>query len=190
MEYIKYLIDPKIRTEYYLIAGGIAVILLVLGICFVKKKKVGRKKMVATVLLFTFLFIVFSSTVLSRDLKEYHEYELLPFWSYFYVNKELAYVELYRIDVFWFNILNIVMLMPIGVLLPEILQKNKRETLIWSTVIGFLVSCSIEILQLIFKRGLFEFDDIFHNTLGVFLSCSLYFYIKKKFQEKQKEWKP
>jgi glycopeptide antibiotics resistance protein len=34
-------------------------------------------------------------------------------------------------------------------------------------LIGFLISLTIEILQLVTKRGLFEFDDIFHNTLGV-----------------------
>ena len=29
-----------------------------------------------------------------------------------------------------------------------------------------LFSASIEIIQLVTKCGLFEFDDIFHNTLG------------------------
>ena len=31
------------------------------------------------------------------------------------------------------------------------------------------MSCSIEIIQLVLHRGLFEFDDIIHNTLGVFI---------------------
>ncbi|WP_183772113.1 VanZ family protein [Catenibacillus scindens] len=33
-------------------------------------------------------------------------------------------------------------------------------------IVNFAFSSAIEILQFILKKGLFEFDDIFHNTLG------------------------
>ena len=36
---------------------------------------------------------------------------------------------------------------------------------------GFLVSVVIELSQLIFKRGLFEGDDMIHNALGCMLGC-------------------
>ena len=36
---------------------------------------------------------------------------------------------------------------------------------------GFLVSVVIELSQLIFKRGLFEWDDMIHNALGCMLGC-------------------
>ena len=36
-------------------------------------------------------------------------------------------------------------------------------------LIGICISFSIELLQLILCRGLFEFDDIIHNSLGFFI---------------------
>ena len=38
---------------------------------------------------------------------------------------------------------------------------------------GIAVSSAIEISQLLFCRGLFEFDDIIHNSLGCMLGCLL-----------------
>ena len=34
-----------------------------------------------------------------------------------------------------------------------------------------MVSLGIEILQLVLKRGLFEFDDIMNNSIGCMLGC-------------------
>ena len=39
------------------------------------------------------------------------------------------------------------------------------------TAAGLSVSFCIEFLQLVLKRGLFEWDDMIHNTLGVYLGC-------------------
>ena len=33
-------------------------------------------------------------------------------------------------------------------------------------MVGFIFSSVIELSQLLLKRGLCEFDDVFHNTLG------------------------
>ncbi len=59
---------------------------------------------------------------------------------------------------------NIIMLMPLGFLLPIWFGNidNWKKVI----VIGFAVSVTIEVTQLITARGLFEFDDIIHNTLG------------------------
>ena len=40
-------------------------------------------------------------------------------------------------------------------------------------LVGITVSSAIEISQLWFCRGLFEFDDIIHNSLGCMLGCLL-----------------
>jgi glycopeptide antibiotics resistance protein len=75
------------------------------------------------------------------------------------------------------------MLVPEGVLLPIVLnaeknndkQENARATgrLCEVVLLGFLTSLSIELLQLVLKRGLFEFDDMFHNTFGVILGYGI-----------------
>lgn len=33
-------------------------------------------------------------------------------------------------------------------------------------MIGFVISCIIEVCQLVLCRGLFEWDDMVHNALG------------------------
>lgn len=69
------------------------------------------------------------------------------------------------------NILNCILLMPYGCLLPVALDKriNWKRGL----VIGMGTSFVIELLQLITCRGLFEFDDIIHNGIGCMMGTVL-----------------
>ena len=55
------------------------------------------------------------------------------------------------------NLLNCVLLMPVGILLPVIAGHKVR----WRTalMIGVLTSAVIETSQLVFMRGLFEWDE-------------------------------
>lgn len=59
------------------------------------------------------------------------------------------------------------MLLPLGLCLP--LAYGKSITWKKGLLIGICISFSIELLQLILCRGLFEFDDIIHNSLGFFI---------------------
>ena len=47
-------------------------------------------------------------------------------------------------------------------------------------LIGFLLSASIEIAQLVFRIGLFEFDDMIGNTLGCLIGAMVGKLIRKK----------
>ena len=50
--------------------------------------------------------------------------------------------------------------------------KKKKKIRWWQGVLcGIVVSLGIEILQLVLKRGLFEFDDIMNNSIGCMLGC-------------------
>ena len=67
---------------------------------------------------------------------------------------------------------NLIMLAPLGVLIP-IFFKSLRQ--VWKMLgIGFLVSLSIEILQLILKVRIFDVDDLIFNTLGVLLGFLIF----------------
>lgn len=59
---------------------------------------------------------------------------------------------------------NICMLVPLGILLPIILQFRVS----WKDILllSFVYSASIESTQLLFKLGCFELDDLFNNMLG------------------------
>ena len=59
---------------------------------------------------------------------------------------------------------------PFGFLLSFICTKN---ALLKSFLFGAAFSACIELSQLFFKRGLCEFDDLFHNTLGSVVGCGI-----------------
>ena len=64
-------------------------------------------------------------------------------------------------------IINIIIFIPFG-LITGSLWKWK------GIIVGTVVSVAIELLQLISRRGLFEFDDILHNTLGTLFGVCIY----------------
>ena len=65
------------------------------------------------------------------------------------------------------NLLNILLLLPVGFLLPGIFDRRLKW---WQgLIVGIMVSSAIEVSQLVLCRGLFEFDDINHNSLGCML---------------------
>lgn len=78
-------------------------------------------------------------------------YELVPFWSY--SHPELM-TEI---------ILNYILFMHLGFLLYLCLGQKRGTRVVLS---GFLFSVSIKIIQLVFRIGLFEFDDMIGNTIG------------------------
>jgi glycopeptide antibiotics resistance protein len=83
---------------------------------------------------------------------------------------------------FWEDVLNVILLLPMGVLLPVVFgdslsNHNKMFTRV--ILLSFLTSLTREVLQLIFKCGLFEFDDLFHNTLGAAIGYWLSQRLKK-----------
>lgn len=63
-------------------------------------------------------------------------------------------------------ILNVVMFMPLGFLLP--LLWKEYQSLVRTAIIGFCFSCGIEFCQL-FNRRVSDVDDLFMNTLGAIL---------------------
>ncbi len=75
-------------------------------------------------------------------------------------------------------IANVVMFVPFGFLMSALLpttpsfKGGKKTAVVISTAIIF--SLLIETLQLILMRGLFEWDDVFSNTLGAALGLLLY----------------
>ena len=80
---------------------------------------------------------------------------------------------------FWFKqiMLNILLFVPLGIMLPMISERFKK---LWKVVlIGFLFSCLIEAMQYITGRGLTEIDDVINNTLGAFLGYLIFVRISK-----------
>ena len=127
-----------------------------------KRKRTGRAR---SVFLFLFLFFVLWYTVLKRR-TSYHSAQTELFWSYrlwFSGNEELG----------WEIVSNVAMFIPFGFLFMAVLgqKQGKAWTVFLSAV---LFSLLIESLQLVLMRGLFEWDDVFNNTVGAILGWGLY----------------
>lgn len=87
----------------------------------------------------------------------------------------------------WLNVmLNIVLFVPLGLLLPLLLPKFRKW---YRTVLtGFGISLAIEMVQFAGVRGAFDVDDLFTNTLGTALGCSIVLLILTVMEQKA-SWK-
>lgn len=78
---------------------------------------------------------------------------------------------------------NILMMVPFGLLLPAVLEYRRSHRMI--ILSAFVYSLSIELIQLIFRVGAFETDDILNNCIGALVGYGIsmlfhIFYITKK----------
>lgn len=112
---------------------------------------------IAGLVLIIFLGVVFGSTVFTR-IPTIRRYELLLFWSWKTV------IINHNWEMLKENLLNCVLLLPMGMLLPITFRKKFSWT--EGFMYGFFVSAIIETSQLILRRGLFEWDDMIHNAIG------------------------
>ena len=129
-----------------------------------RKKKIFLFQVIAGLLLVVYLGIVFASTVFTRNSDGIWHYELMPLWSW----REVLLGNTYMLTEI---ILNVILFLPIGILLPVLFHRTFR----WrqGLLIGVLLSSVIEITQLVSCRGLFEWDDMLHNGIGCMLGCLL-----------------
>ena len=130
------------------------------------KKTISRKNMLLYGISICYAIIVFGAVFLSRGGSYYGVANLHLFNSY-----REAYHKM-EISLFRNIILNILLFMPFGFLLPIYSKKLRKIYKIVS--IGFLVTLLIETIQYITKIGIFEIDDIFDNTMGVLIGYCIY----------------
>ncbi len=159
-------------TTDWMIAGIIVCITICVVARMVQQKRICITQAVAAVLLVTYLFLIFCSTVIARTYLGIHAYQLQPFWSY----REV--MEKGRTDLLAENLLNVGMLMPVGFLLTLLSRRIKCRHVILA---AFFISYIIEFSQLIFCKGLFELvDDPFHNVLGAIVGYGIYRAVRRK----------
>ena len=85
-----------------------------------------------------------------------------PLWSWVEVYQKKSVGLLYDI------LLNILLFVPFGGLLKMTFRKI-RLSVGW--LLGLLLSMALEVCQLVFHLGLFEWDDMLHNSLGCLIGC-------------------
>ena len=130
-----------------------------LGVIWLLYKKKSPWRYIFILAFVEYIVLLFCSTVIFRDVKAVRKLKYVPFWSYG------------QPDLLIVNLMNIIVFVPIGLLLG--FANNKLKW--WHVLlIGTAISMSIELLQLAFKRGFFEFDDLIHNVLGCLIGYGVY----------------
>lgn len=143
--------------------------------------KKHKKIQFVSVILFYFYMLALVYFLLLSDgfgrlsvYEEYH-YNLIPFQ------------EIKRFVVYWraidnpflvvMNLFgNIIAFIPFGALIRWVINRSVK----WYQVVGytFLLSLSVEILQLIAKVGVFDVDDLILNTFGGLIGFWIYYILR------------
>ena len=112
-------------------------------------------------ILIAYICFILGETLLFRIASSEAKYHLDVFWSYREWN------------ISWPEVLtNIILFIPLGILLGRLCR--------WKGIlITATLSVVIEVIQLITHLGLFEIDDILHNTAGAVIGVALYILVKK-----------
>ena len=112
-------------------------------------------------LLVGYVLIILGETVLFRThtVRKYFQPQL--FWSYEVWDNQKEQI-----------IANVLAYLPLGLIVGRMWK--------WKGLLaGVVLSITSELLQLITHSGLFEFDDIIHNTLGTLIGVMIYIIIEK-----------
>lgn len=145
-------------------------------------KKLNRKRLIGWGIFIIYLVVVIGATMLSRG-GFFGNTRIYPlFYSYRDAWTDFSITE-------WRNIiLNIGMFVPFGFFLPYLI---KRTAAFWKvSVIGFLFTLSIELVQLLSKRGVFEPDDLLGNTVGAMIGYGVYYLVTYLVKKRKKEVTP
>ena len=163
-----------------LIVGGIY------GFYLLYQKKQGKdihcsiKKLILSGMLIGYVIVVILATLTSRSHFSYEQkFSFELFSSY---RMAINHFQLRE----WRNIiLNIIMGVPLGILLPCLFEKMRHW---WLTYLsGLLFTLLIETTQLITHRGIFEMDDILNNTLGCMIGFGLFILGHTLYQKAKKK---
>ena len=124
----------------------------------------NRKRIIAGFLLVLYIGFIIYTTLLCREPSDYRQYNFQLFWSYqrFFDDIEPQAQQI---------LLNILFFMPFGVLVPFCVNGSWKIKLAITVASACFLSGTVEFLQLLYRLGFAEFDDVFDNTMGAALGA-------------------
>ena len=130
------------------------------------------KKYIIKYAFFTiYILILFKLTLFRQTTLEKYEINFTLFVDLINVYKKSGlwqFIRLFIGNIVWFILL--------GFMLPKMLKKCNFTTV---TLSSFLFTLLIEILQLVFKKGICEIDDLILNISGTMIGYSVYKIIQR-----------
>ena len=122
-------------------------------------------------LLAVYLLIYVQLTFAYRRTTMQAQINLTPFWSYGEAF-QLIPPKIRRLGLARQILLNILLTMPLGLLLPLLFYKAKHPYLLTMGTV-LILTLSTEVLQYLTRRGLCELDDLVNNLLGGILGMAV-----------------
>lgn len=134
-----------------------------------------RRHIVAGVLFLLYFMVLFYFLFFSEEMgrtyseRAYH-YNLVPLKE---IGRFLKYWKVLGMKAVLLNIVgNVLAFVPFGAFLPIFSARSRK---LWrTTYYSFELSLLVEVLQLIFRVGSFDVDDLLLNTLGGMLGFFVY----------------
>lgn len=163
---INYILEYDIGVPPSLIICVCLFVFCIIGVLFsVRTSYSTFLRQASCCLLIGYVFLVFCTTIFFREETFEKHYKLHPLLSYTMLYDKLL-AEL---------IMNVMMFVPIGFFTGGAL---KKKHILNALIFGLGLSLFIELTQLITTRGVFNVDDIIHNTLGciVGFGCFVFCY--------------
>ncbi len=145
--------------------GGLLFLLLMIWTAVGLRFDERKRTVVNAFLSFAAAFIILYATVLTRAPGDY-DIILTPFAAFTAAHRQ---PELYRE-----MLMNVFLFFPLGLTLSNALPSKWRcrRRIAFTTLVGFVLSASIEFTQYRFSLGLAETDDVICNTLGAFVGST------------------
>lgn len=138
-----------------------ALLLTVAGVLVYKLCRRKARISPAGILLLIYIEVLIQTAFLSREpgSRKGIDFSLFETWG------QTPVAHAYFIE-------NIMMLIPFGILAPIVLKQMRKMSVCVLT--GFLLSCGIEISQLITQRGYCQLDDVVTNTAGTIIGWTIW----------------
>lgn len=156
--------DPLIIFGALLIAGLLVLVLLINELV----RNWSRINKVVLVLFVIYAVCVCYLTIMGRETKAHSTINVVPFQR---IMKQLEKGDQQMLNHLFLNVL---MMVPFGILVPLIHERLNKFS--YAFLSGMMVSIVIETVQLVFRLGECDIDDVISNTLGAaigYLICSL-----------------
>ena len=149
------------------VVPAVVICIAALAVAFIVTKKRGRsfdwlRAAAILILCGWFVLTVYVTLLRGENMSSYYNFQLFLAWQEAWNQFTLQV---------WLNVLlNIALFVPLGVL-PLVFRYAEKWYLMLAT--GFVSSLAIELLQLVTRRGMFDVDDLFTNTVGAMLGWGI-----------------
>lgn len=128
------------------------------------EKNISKKQVLVIFITLSYVIIIFDVALLNRGVYT-RQVNLDLFSSYRRVLDSFN-------SAYWLHIiLNILMTVPLGLMLPVL--HNKFHKVRWTIAAGIIFVVIIEYIQLAANSGVFDVDDIFNNCMGILIGYGI-----------------